>query len=95
MIDKYESRRIRVAIRHVLMDVWDPIGIKGVANAQDEYDSYLGGVYELLVSGAADEDIAYHLWRIVTDRMGLPAKKSDMADTVKALRQIQFSQSSK
>jgi len=95
VIDKYESRRIRVEIRHVLMDVWDPIGIKGEPNAQDEYDGYLGGVYELLVSGAADEDIADHLWRIATERMELPAKKSAMADTVKALRQIQLPQSSK
>jgi hypothetical protein len=95
VIDKYESRRIRVEIRHVLMDVWDPIGIKDEPNAQDEYDGYLGGVYELLVSGAADEDIADHLWRIVTERMELPAKKSGMTDTVKALRQIQLPQSSK
>ena len=66
------------------MDVWDPIGIKNEANAQDEYDGYLGGVYELLVSGASDESIEDHLWRIVTERMGLTAKKSDMANTVKA-----------
>ena len=33
------------------MDVWDPIGVKDEPNAQDEYDGYLGGVYELLVSG--------------------------------------------
>ena len=44
---------------------------------------YLGGVYELLVSGASDECIAEHLWRIVTERMELSAKKSDMAITVK------------
>jgi hypothetical protein len=37
------------------MDVWDPIGVKDEPNAQDEYDGYLG-VYELLVSGASDED---------------------------------------
>jgi hypothetical protein len=88
MIEKYESRRIRVAIRHVLMDVWDPIGVKGEPNAQDEYDDYLGGVYELLVSGAPDESIEDHLLRIVTERMKLTAKKADMANTVKALRQI-------
>jgi hypothetical protein len=88
MIEKYESRRIRVAIRHVLMDVWDPIGVKDEPNAQDEYDGYLGGVYELLVSGASDDNIAEHLWRIVTERMELSAKKSNMANTVKALRQI-------
>jgi hypothetical protein len=91
VIDKYESRRIRVDIRHVLISVWDPIGIKDERNAQDEYDGYLGGVYQLLVSGASDEQIADHLWRIVTERMGLSAaRKADMADTVKALRGIEL-----
>jgi hypothetical protein len=94
MIEKYESRRIRVAIRHILMNVWDPIGVKDEPNAQHEYDGYLGGVYELLVSGASDESIADHLWRIATERMGLSPKKSDMANTVKALRQIPLPQSS-
>jgi hypothetical protein len=95
VIEKYESRRIRVEIRHVLMDVWDPIGVKDEPNAQDEYDAYLGGVYDLLVSGASDENIQAHLWRIVTERMGLSPKKSDMADTVKALRQIPLPRNSK
>ncbi len=89
MIEKYESRRIRVEIRHVLMDVWDPIGIKDEPNAQDEYDSYLGGVYELLTNGASDERIQEQLWWIVTERMGLSAaKQTDMAQAVKALRRI-------
>jgi hypothetical protein len=92
VIDKYESRRIRVEIRHVLMDVWDPIGIKYEPNAQDEYDGYLGGVYELLVGKASDEQIQDHLWRIVTERMALSAKKDDMADTVRVLRRIQLPQ---
>jgi hypothetical protein len=89
MTEKDESERIRIAIRQVLMDVWDPIGINDEPGAQNEYDGYLGGVYELLVGAASDEDIEYHLWQIVTERMGLDAaKKSDMADTVKALRKI-------
>jgi hypothetical protein len=57
------------------MDVWDPIGVKDEPNA-DEYDGYLGGAYELLVNGASDEDIENYLWRIVTERMELNAKKS-------------------
>jgi hypothetical protein len=88
MIEKHESRRIRVEIQHVLMDVWDPIGVKDEPNTQDEYDSYIGGVYGLLVGGASDEEIEDHLRKIVTDRMQLPAKKDDMGDTVKALRRI-------
>jgi len=94
MIEKHESRRIGAAIRYVLMDVWDPIGVKNEPNAQDEYDGYLGGVYKLLVSGVSDEQIQDHLWRIVTERMGLRAKKSDMAKTVRTLRQIPISRNS-
>jgi hypothetical protein len=68
------------------------IGIKHEPNAQDEYDSYVGGVYLLMASGASDEQIADHLWRIVTKQMGLSAaRKADMADTVKALRDIKLS----
>ena len=95
MIDKYESRRIRSEIRRVLMTVWDPIGVRDEPNAQDEYDSYLGGVFDLLTGGASDDRISEHLWRIVTERMELPAKKDDMQSTVSALRQIQLPQNSK
>jgi len=90
MIDKYESRRIRVEIRHVLMRVWDPIGVKNEPNAQDEYDSYLGNVYGLLVGSAPDGSIADYLCKVVNEQMGLPAKKEDMAETVAALRRIQI-----
>ena len=88
MIDKYESRRIRLDIRHVLMQVWDPIGIRDEPNAQDEYDGYLGNVYELLVGGASNACIAEYLWSVVTERMALPAKIEDMTETVTALRRI-------
>jgi hypothetical protein len=95
MIDKYESRRIRAEIRQLLMTAWDPIGIRDESNAQDEYDSYLGGVFALLTSGASDDQVSEHLLRIVTERMLLPAKKEDMQSTVSALRQIPLPQGSK
>ncbi len=89
LVDKYESRAIRVLIRHVLLDVWDPIGIKDEPNAQDEYDGYIGRLYELLVSGAPDADLVDHLYWAAHDRMGLrEACRSDMQVTVKALREI-------
>jgi hypothetical protein len=77
------------------MTVWDPIGVRNEPNAQDEYDSYLGGVFGLLTNGASDDRIREHLWRIVTERMELPAKEEDMQSTVSALREIQLSQDSK
>jgi len=91
LIDKYESRRIRVDIRRVLMQVWDPIGVKDEPNAQDEYDSYLGNVYELLVGGVSDDRIAEYLRSVVTERIELPAKIEDMTETVVALRRIPIS----
>ena len=89
MIDKYESRRIGVEIRRVLLQVWDPIGVREEPNAKDEYDGYLGNVYELLIAGSSDECIAQHLHSVVTERMELRATVDDMADTVAALRGIQ------
>jgi hypothetical protein len=63
----------------------------GIPSVQDEYDSYLGGVYELLITGASEERIAEHLWWMVTERMGLSAAwKADMTDPVKALRDIKL-----
>lgn len=90
-IDKYESRRIRVQIRRVLLEVWDPIGVKNAPTAQDEYDSYLGDIYGLLVTQAPDAKIAEYLCWVVRDRMGMEsANVSDMESTVKALKAIQL-----
>ena len=95
MIEKYESRRIRVEIRNVLMDVWDPIGIKNVGAARDEYDGYIGNVYGLLTRGATDEEIAAELLRIERERMELPHPGSTIDQTITALRTIEFPKDSK
>jgi hypothetical protein len=88
-IDKYESRRIRVQIRHVLLATWDPIGVKDEPNAQDEYDGYIGRLYELLTSNGSDAELTEYLYWAVHDNMGLDrATRSDMAATVDALRKI-------
>jgi hypothetical protein len=90
MIEKQESRQIKREIRRILTQVWDPIGVKQESNAQDEYDSYLSDIFDLLKRRVSDDAIDDHLWNIITERMGLPAKKEDMKDTVIALRQIQL-----
>ncbi len=35
------------------MSEWDPIGVKDLPEAADEYDGYLGDVYALIVRDAA------------------------------------------
>ena len=95
MIEKYESRRIRREIRRVLLEVWDPIGVKNAPSAQDEYDGYLGQIFLLLTEGKSDDEIVSYLFWVVSENMGLSsAKASDMLPTVKVLRQIQIAQPS-
>lgn len=74
------------------MDTWDPIGVKDIPQAHDEYDAYIGEVMELLMNGKPDDEIANHLHSIVTKQMGLPAGLEDMMPTVKALRAIPLNQ---
>jgi len=71
MTSKEGMREIESAIRGVLMAKWDPIGVSDEPQAADEYDGYIWGIYGLLKRGANDEEIAEHLLKIETERMGL------------------------
>jgi hypothetical protein len=70
-MSKTRARAIQEGIRLVLLHDWDPLGVADEPSAQDEYDSYVGGVYRLLASGASAQEIADHLWEIETDVMGI------------------------
>ncbi len=73
-VEKSKQRKqIEAAIRDVLMNNWDPIGIKNEPACRDEYDSYIGTVYRLLTSRASTEQIAAHLANVQTTMMGLLA----------------------
>jgi hypothetical protein len=86
---KEESRRVRVAIRHVFLNVWDPIGVDDAPNAQDEYDGYIGPIFELLVTGGSDRRIIDYLqWAV--DRMGMDGSRASLQTVVEALRAIDW-----
>jgi hypothetical protein len=91
MIEKKESRRIRAEIRRVLLEVWDPIGVKDVPQAQDEYDCCLYEVFRLLTAGGSDDQITDFLWKQGTEHMGLSLNGEQMHPTVAGLRGIQIS----
>lgn len=89
IVGKENSRRMRAQIRRVLLEVSDPIGIRDEPNAQDEYDSYVGRLYELLVGNASDAELSDFLHGVAHDRMGFEeAKASDAQPTVEALKSI-------
>ena len=59
-------------VRALLMTLWDPIGVAGIPEAKDEYDSYLLPVARMLRDGASGDDIARYLHGVRADAMGLP-----------------------
>ena len=63
------SREIQERIGRILFEDWDPLGLRDVAPS-DEYDSYVGGVYRLLASGASCEQVAEHLAELERGPMG-------------------------
>jgi hypothetical protein len=55
----------------VLHYLWDPIGVRGIPQARDEYDSYLPAVFQLLKNRADERAIVDYLIKVEGDNMGL------------------------
>jgi hypothetical protein len=68
---KDRAQRYHHAIREILLRDWDPIGVADIAGAQDEYDSYIPGIYGRLIHRVSEQELFDHLWQIETQHMGL------------------------
>jgi len=70
--NKYQSRENRARVRELFMREWDPIGVAGMPEAADEYDTYVDAAYVMLMDQNADAGaIAAFLTDIETRHMGL------------------------
>jgi hypothetical protein len=58
-------------LRHLLLLWWDPIGVYGVAEALDEYDTYGGRIGRMLREGTDAVALATYLGDVVEDQIGL------------------------
>lgn len=87
--DKYRSRENRRILRDFLMREWDPIGVRDVPEARDEYDRYVGETYVMLVDGNATvADMDRYLTEVELNYMGLsdhPSRKERRRRVVEAL----------
>lgn len=63
----------------VLLNVWDPIGVRDVPQAQDEYDDYVLPVVQALRNGAGIPELSALLARISEEQMGLPGNAGQPA----------------
>lgn len=91
--NKYQSRENRARVRRILLQDWDPIGVKHAPEASDEYDSYADKAYVMLMNDRATaDDIAAYLYYIAAEYMSLghqprlAESSSAVAETLVALR---------
>jgi hypothetical protein len=76
--ERHKAKSIQESIRQILLHDWDPIGVKNVPEAQDEYDSYIGGVYRLLASRCSADQLIDHLFSIESESMGMPVPDREL-----------------
>jgi hypothetical protein len=69
------ARRYHDGIRRILLREWDPIGVADIAEAQDEYDSYVGKIHGMLIRHEPRHKLVDHLRLIETDNMGLAGNR--------------------
>lgn len=90
--NRIKVKKIMGNIRQVLLNDWDPIGIKDVPEAQDEYDSYMGVIYTMIESHTPAKEVAEYLIKIETEEMGLGfSNVEDLLPIVKRLLSIDTS----
>ncbi len=58
-------------IREALMHDWDPIGVREIPEAADEYDAYVAELRAMLVQGRSEAELFEYLWELETEHMGL------------------------
>lgn len=59
-------------VKDILMNDWDPIGIKNNPNAKAEYDEYALRIVGMLYSGSNENKIVEYLNMVVAQDLGLP-----------------------
>jgi len=68
---KPSTNTLEVSVQRILLQEWDPIGIRGVPEAQNEYDSYVPGICKMLREGKTTEKLYQYLRWIESEHMGL------------------------
>jgi hypothetical protein len=77
--NKHGTREAQRNVRRLLME-WDPIGVAGVAGAQDEYDCMISPLLHLLFDGADQNEILEWIRTERVDHFGLSAASAADVD---------------
>lgn len=75
-------------VRAVLLHEWDPIGICDFPEAQDEYDSYVYPLCEMINQGKDAHEIYDYLRLVVKDYMCLDGDEGNDQLVAEKLKQL-------
>ena len=76
MADARDKRaaEIQDSIRQIFLHGWNPIGFPV---PDDEYDSYIGGVYRILAGSRSEQELIEYLFRTERDTIGMPSQSPE------------------
>lgn len=69
------ARALQQRIKDVLLQEWDPIGVREIPEAQDEYDGYVPTIYSMLISRKPLNEVFDYLLWLEAEHMGLTADR--------------------
>lgn len=87
---KKRAVEIQESINHILFSHWDPIGINDIA-PENEYASYVAGVYRLLAAGSSAVEISEHLRQVEINEIEMTTTLEHRAMVAKKLMDIDVS----
>jgi hypothetical protein len=77
-----QDKELLCRIDEVLHYTWDPIGVAGIPQARDEYESYVPQIFRLLKATVDGKDIADYLHWLSTEHIGTGANRGQDAKVI-------------
>lgn len=85
-----ERAAVEAEIAQILLDQWDPLGVRNTPETPTRYAGYAQQVYALLARGASDVQIARRLHQAERDELQHPELvTNDLTPLVRALRAVE------
>lgn len=73
-------------VDEVLTYVWDPIGVREVPQARDEYQDYLPQVFKRVIEASDPATIAEYLLSVESERMGFTPNEKSRKEALRIAR---------
>ena len=85
-----ERGAAEAAIKTVLLQEWDPLGVHEIPGPHGEYDTHAHEVYDLLARGASDTQVERYLHHIERDDLQHPELATrDLRPILRKLRDLE------